>query len=120
MWRLLEKGGRILISHPYGSYLHNLPHHYNGGFTHAWFEYHMLGKHAHPKAGEKKETYFAELWWNYHWESVGQTLTRVMNEFDCLEPHLGNFVGPRVFSNLLVDVIPDISDTLPGLCSGAE
>lgn len=53
-------GGVLLISHPYGSYLHNLPYHYNGGFTHSWFEYHL----------SKSGLFNSGVWWNYRWENM--------------------------------------------------
>ena len=74
MFRLLSKGGRMFVSHPYGSYLHNLPFHYNGGFTHAWFE--KLAKDFSAEA----------LYWNYRYEKQGQALQRSFLVDRCVQP----------------------------------
>lgn len=39
MARILKPGGRILITAPLGSGLHQLPYHYYGGFTPHWYKY---------------------------------------------------------------------------------
>lgn len=38
MTRLLKSGGRILLTAPLGSGLHQLPYHYYGGFTPEWYQ----------------------------------------------------------------------------------
>ncbi|CAD7936172.1 unnamed protein product [Amoebophrya sp. A25] len=102
-----KRGGILMLSHPYGSYLHNLPHHYNGGFTHSWFDHHL-------------GPLYEKVWWNYRWEKTGESLQRTLNEIDCFQVHLRNFAPGRVFRDLLLGVLPAVTDTVPGLCPGAE
>ncbi len=45
MARILKPGGRVLLTAPLGSGLHQLPYHYYGGFTPEWY------KHFMPKFG---------------------------------------------------------------------
>ncbi|CAD7972052.1 unnamed protein product [Amoebophrya sp. A120] len=144
--RLLKpKGGILFLSHPYGSYLHNLPFHYNGGFTHSWFEFHLGALFL--KEEEKKELQAeqrtevaagndeerkddensgstrrsrGQLWWNYRWEKSGAALQRSLSEIDCFQAVLGNFAPGRIFRELLLTLLPEITDVIPGLCPGAE
>ncbi|WP_136514978.1 methyltransferase domain-containing protein [Geomonas edaphica] len=39
MQRVLKPGGRLLLTAPLGSGLHQLPYHYYGGFSPAWYQY---------------------------------------------------------------------------------
>ncbi|CAD7963241.1 unnamed protein product [Amoebophrya sp. A25] len=111
--RLLKPGGKFFLSHPYGSFLHNLPYHYNGGFTHAWFELHL-------KAPAPKGLGYSELYWNYRYEKQGQAAQRVLNDVDCLQVHLDNFADKRIYRELLLRVVPQFVDSLPGLCPGGS
>ena len=117
--RLLKPGGRVFLSHPYGSYLHNLPFHFNGGFTHSWFERWMLKEDSSaeelPRSGN-----FSSLYWNYRWEQNGDSLRRVLNEVDCFQLHTGDFAAGRIFRELVLKVIPPLTDAMPGLCPGSE
>ena len=95
---------------PYGSYLHNLPYHFNGGFTHSWFEFHL-----------KKRLGFSKVYWNYRFEKVGQAFQRQLSNVDCIQDHLKNYADKRIFRELLLRVVPPFVDSLPGLCpEGSE
>jgi GT2 family glycosyltransferase/Flp pilus assembly protein TadD/predicted SAM-dependent methyltransferase len=39
MTRILKPGGRLLVTAPLGSGLHQMPYHYYGGFTPEWYKY---------------------------------------------------------------------------------
>jgi SAM-dependent methyltransferase len=50
MARILRKGGRLFLSAPLGSFLHQVPYHYYGGYTPYWFEKFL------PQAGLRVDT----------------------------------------------------------------
>ncbi|CAD7963764.1 unnamed protein product [Amoebophrya sp. A120] len=138
--RLLKPGGKFFLSHPYGSFLHNLPYHYNGGFTHSWFETHFLQKDVGRAGDDTRQedavldgsetssgdttrssaNKFSHLWWNYRYEKQGQALQRVLNDVDCLQVHLDNFADKRIYRELLLRIVPQFLDSLPALCPGGS
>merc|ERR1712232_1138059 len=77
MARLLRPGGMLLITVPYGPYLHNLPYHYNGGLTRGWFEHYL------------NESGFSGVHTAYRYTLPGKALSRLGIAETCVQAHVG-------------------------------
>lgn len=53
-------------------------------------------------------------------EKSGASLQRSLSEVDCFQTALGSFAPGRIFRELLLRVIPPLTDNIPGLCPGSE
>jgi SAM-dependent methyltransferase len=61
MARLLRPGGRVLLTAPLGSFLHQLPYHYYGGYTPEWYRRFLTEKGFAVEQIESNEGFFSWL-----------------------------------------------------------
>eukprot|EP00929_Paragymnodinium_shiwhaense_P103404 TRINITY_DN66887_c0_g1_i1.p1 TRINITY_DN66887_c0_g1~~TRINITY_DN66887_c0_g1_i1.p1 ORF type:complete len:420 (+),score=87.22 TRINITY_DN66887_c0_g1_i1:126-1262(+) len=104
MGRLLRPGGLLIITVPYGPYLHNLPYHYNGGLTKGWFDHYL------------SEAGFGHVQTAYRYTLPGRALSRLGIAETCVQAHVGPQLT-RVWQRMVLHMLPTLTDALHGICS---
>lgn len=95
MVRILKPGGRLLLTAPLGSGLHQLPYHFYGGFTPEWYKY----------AADLHRLTIVEITPNGgFFKLLAQECTRVGSLFD-KHKHLHGEHAPEVFK-LFFEILP--------------
>lgn len=75
MARILKTGGKIIITAPLGSFLHQEPYHFYGGFTPEWYKKFLSDAGFRVEIVEKNRGYFS--WYGQESVRLGKLLNPV-------------------------------------------
>eukprot|EP00927_Polykrikos_kofoidii_P060645 TRINITY_DN55582_c0_g1_i1.p1 TRINITY_DN55582_c0_g1~~TRINITY_DN55582_c0_g1_i1.p1 ORF type:complete len:686 (+),score=93.82 TRINITY_DN55582_c0_g1_i1:258-2315(+) len=96
--RILRPGGLSFFQVPFGGALHNLPHHYQAGLTHTWFE-------RVAALGAMRAS------WGYHFETLSRRIQRLFMAEVCIDAHFGQR-AKKFLKQVLLEELPPILEQM--------
>jgi SAM-dependent methyltransferase len=97
MSRILRSGGRLYLSAPLGSWLHQEPYHYYGGYTPHWYRRFLDAAGFDVQSIEPNQRFFS---------AFGQEALRFAEVVDPRKARAGGFVGRLVLGILWLGAFP--------------